>query len=43
MKLPLEFTDEKHLKDVMSTPSIPLITQPKPTPAGAEINHLETT
>jgi hypothetical protein len=43
MKLALEFTGEEHLEDVMSTPSIPLITQPKPTPAGAEINHLETT
>ena len=43
MKLPLEFTSKEHLKDVMSTLSIPLITHPKPAPAGAEINHQETT
>jgi hypothetical protein len=43
MTLPLEFTGEEHLEDVMSTLSIPLITHPKPAPAGAEINHQETT
>ena len=43
MKLPFEFTSKEHLEDVMGTLSIPLITHPKPAPAGAEINHQETT